>query len=239
MRPIPDGARKIVREFEGLRLKAYLCPAGLLTIGYGHTMAVQEGQTCTKRQAELWLTDDLAVAARRLRDRIGPVVDELTENQYGALLSFVFNLGANPDWTIWKKLKARDFDAVPAQIARFVYSGKVKLKGLVRRRNAEIELWSDDEPGSADEEVVSAVTRQTETPPAPAEKPKAAPIVTAAVSACAAVPVAAKQVTDALSPYADASPIVGQAVALVATLAAGAAVGALVLTWIQRRNAGR
>lgn len=238
-RPIPEGAREIVRQFEGLKLEAYVCPAGLLTIGYGHTLAVKAGQTCTKRQAELWLTDDLQVAAKRLRERIGPVVDDLTDNQYGALLSFVFNLGANPSWTIWKKLQARDYDAVPAQLARFVYAGKTKLKGLVRRRNAEIELWSEEEPGSADEEVHSAVTRFVDTPPAPAEKPKATPIVAAALSACTAVPVAVQQVQTSISPFADKSEIVAKAVAFLATVGAAAAVLICVLQWLQRREAKR
>lgn len=230
---------ELVKEFEGFRAHAYLCPAGVWTCGYGHTGAeVTEKTACTKRLAEIWLAEDLTKAGARLRSRIGPVVDELTDNQYGALCSFVFNLGADPGWTIWKKLKARDFDAVPAQIVRFVYAGGKKLNGLVRRRNAEVELWSRDEPGSAEEDVSSAETRFAPTPPAP-EKQQSAPLVTAAVSACAAVPVAAKQVTDAISPYADASPLVGQVVAFVATLAAGAAVAVLVLKWLERRQAKR
>lgn len=239
-RTIPEAAKSLVRDFEGLRLKAYLCPAGVATIGYGHTgPEVKLGQECTQRQANLWLTDDLRIAGRRIAARIGPVVDELTDNQYAALLSFCFNLGAG-DWTIWKKLKARDFDAVPAQLARFVNAGGQKVKGLVRRRNAEIELWSEDEPGAADVEVNSAHLRQAvvETPPAP-EKPQNVPVVTAALSACAAVPVAAKQVTDAIEPYSNASPWIGQAVAVVATVAAAAAVLVLVLQWLARQRAKR
>jgi len=240
MRSIPACAIELVKEFEGYRDVAYLCPANVWTCGWGHTgPEIVEGVTCTKRQAEIWLKADLSAAARRLEARIGPVVAELTENQYGALLSFVLNLGANPDWTIWKKLKARDFDAVPGQLARFVYAGKTKLRGLVRRRNAEIELWSEDEPGSADEHPSSAETRNVATPPAPAEKAKNTPVVTAAVSACAAVPVAVKTVTDAVEPFADKSPLVGQLVMALATIAALATVLMLGLAWYQRQQAKR
>lgn len=240
-RAIPSAAREIVREFEGVKLTAYKCPAGVWTIGAGHTgPEVVEGLTITKRQAELYLTEDLQKAARRLQDRIGPAVGELTENQYAALLSFVFNLGADPGWTIWKKLKARDFDAVPAQITRFVYSGGKKLNGLVRRRNAEVELWSRNEPGSADEPVPSSgALRQMDTPPAPAEKPASTPVITAAVSACAAVPVAVQQVQGAIAPYAGQSETVGKVVAILATIGAAAAVLMLVLNWMQRKAAKR
>lgn len=239
-RAIPKAAREIVREFEGLRLEAYVCPAGVLTIGYGHTgPEVKPGLKITKRQAEIYLTEDLTRAGRRIAERIGPVVSELTDNQYAALLSFVFNLGASPGWTIWKVLKARDFDAVPAQLSRFVYSGKTKLKGLVRRRNAEVALWSEEEPGSADEEVNSAHLRHAETPPAPVEKPKASPVITAAVGACAGVPVAAQQVMAAVSPYADKSEHVAKVIAVVATIAAAASVALLVLQWLQRKRAAQ
>jgi lysozyme len=241
-RAIPEAAREIVREFEGYKAKAYKCPAGVWTVGYGHTgPEIVAGLEITKRQGELFLTEDLVKAAKRIEARIGSIVRELTPNQYAALLSFVFNLGAG-DWTLWKRLKARDFDGVPAQLARFVNAGGKKLPGLVRRRNAEIELWSRDEPGTApDVEVNSAHLRQAivETPPAPAEKPANTPVIAAALSAAGGVPVAAKSVTDALEPYSEASPWIGQAVALVATVAAGAAVLVLVLQWLQRKAAKR
>jgi GH24 family phage-related lysozyme (muramidase) len=235
-RPVNKAALELVKTFEGYRNRAYLCPANVWTIGYGHTgPEVKEGLTCTERQAALWLKEDLAKAGRLVEARIGSVARELTDNQYGALCSFVFNLGASPGWTVWKVLKARNFDAVPAQLSRFVYAGKKKLNGLVRRRAAEVQLWSTDEPGTVDEDLPSSSTRAMDTPPA-VEKPKSGSIVTAAVSACAGVPVAAKAVTDAVSPYADASPIVGQIVAFVATLAAGAAIAVLVLNWLQNRR---
>lgn len=243
-RQVTERAKALAREFEQYRSVAYKpTPDDVWTLGYGHTLGVDEGDTCTKRLAEIWLTEDFQRAAKALERKIGSVVKDLTDNQHDAMCDFVFNLGTGdptkPEWKIWGLLRARAFDQIPAQLARFVYQKKTKLRGLVRRRNADIELWSEDEPGSADEEVHSAVTRFVETPPAPAEKPKSAPLVTAAVSACATVPVAVKAVTDAVEPFADKSPVVGQVIMALATIAALATVVMLGLAWLQRQQAKR
>ena len=126
--------------------------------------------TAWRVRAEAWLREDLETAARRLGAVVSAeVVAELTEHQYAALLSFVFYLGASPKWTIWKRLNARQFDQVPVEMARFVYVGKTKLQGLVKRRAAEIALWSTEEPGSAPDAPPSSYTRAEATPPAAAE----------------------------------------------------------------------
>lgn len=240
MRPIPPQALAIVKEFEGLRLTGYLCPAGVPTAGWGHTGDdVAVGVKYTRNQAEAWLRADLAHAAARLARVVKPdVLADLSGGQYAALLSFVFNLGAGANWTIWKRVNARQFDAVPHQLMRFVNAGGKRLPGLVRRRGAEAALWEqgdDDEP----ETPPSTMTRLVGvTPPTPQHAP-AAPVVTALVGAVGAVPVAATQIQGALAPYADHSPMVGQAVAIIATVAAAAAVVVLVLTWMQRRAAKR
>ena len=111
MRPIPPLAIDFVARWEGCSLVAYRDVAGVLTIGYGHTGAdVAHGQTITRARARTLLRADLETAAARLEARIGgAVVEALTPAQYAALLSFVFNLGANARWTIWKVLKARRF----------------------------------------------------------------------------------------------------------------------------------
>ena len=98
MRSIPDIALDFVARWEGRRLVAYRDVAGVLTVGYGHTGAdVAEGQAITKARARALLKADLETAAARLEARIGAeVVEALTPSQYAALLSFVFNLGANP-----------------------------------------------------------------------------------------------------------------------------------------------
>lgn len=245
-RAIPARAKALVREFEDFRAKSYLCPAGVWTIGYGHTgPGVKQGQTCTKRQAELWLTEDLQEAAGRLKLRIGAVVDDLTDNQFGALCSFVFNLGANPGWTIWKKLKARDFDAVPTQLARFVYANGKKLNGLVRRRNAEIELWSLDEPGSADEPLSSAELRVIETPPVAAEKPGKVSFVTQGIGAAsiagAAVAEWAEPVKTAAKQLADLTdaPFIANAYQILLTIAGVCVLAGIVASALKHMKAKR
>lgn len=269
MRPIPDIAKDFVSEHEELRLKAYPDPASPRgieeakplkkrrpdwktlsgdpwSIGYGHTgPEVHEGLVITKAQAEAWRDDDLREAAGALSKRIGDVINDLTSNQYSALLSFVFNLGTGkpkkPEWTIWKVLRARQFDQVPVQMMRFVYSGGNKVQGLVNRRAAEVVLWSTEEPGSVAETLPSSVTRTVETPPAPMAKPLAQSksFVTTAVAAAASAPVAVKQVNDAIAPYAGQSETVAKVVAALALIAAVLAVVALVLQWMKHRSAQR
>ncbi|WP_091742923.1 lysozyme [Phenylobacterium immobile] len=240
MRSIPANAATFVAAHEGLRLEAYRDPAGVWTIGYGHTEDVAADRRITRLEAEALLAQDLAVAASRLAARIGPVVGELTEGQYAALLSFVFNVGADPGWTIWKRLRARQFDQVPLELMRFVNAGGRKLNGLVARRAEECKLWAREEPGSSAEAVSSGVTRAQATPPTaadPTPPQKSATVLTGAISAAAAAPVAAKAVTEAMAPYGAASPWVAQALAVVATVAALAATMVVVLTWLKAREA--
>lgn len=141
VRPIPDAAVDIVAKWEGFEAKAYKCPAGVWTIGYGHTGGVKAGQVITEEDARALLRADLETAAQRLAIVIRDRVDQLTDNQYAALLSFVYNLGANQTWTIWRKINAGEFDAVPDQMRKFVFAGKKKLQGLVNRRADEVALW--------------------------------------------------------------------------------------------------
>lgn len=250
-RPVPEAAVRLIKEFEQLRLRAYQDVAGVWTIGWGHTRGVARGHVCTDSQAEAFLQADLAVAARALRAKIGAVADagdplqgHLTEGQYGALISFVFNLGTGdprkPEWTIWGLLRRRRFDQVPAEIIRFVNADGRKLQGLVRRRAAEVVLWSWEEPGSERGAPSSGATRTIATPPTlsdPTPPQRSARVITAAVGAVAAVPVAAQQVTAAVTPYAAQNEMVAKFVSLLALIAAGAVVLGLALTWLQKRRA--
>ena len=81
-----------LRRDEGLRLLAYRCTAGVLTIGYGHTAGVQDGDTCTKAQAEAWLRDDVAAALSGL-DRAVPWWRGLSDARQRALANMAFQLG--------------------------------------------------------------------------------------------------------------------------------------------------
>ena len=145
-RAVNGAGLALVREFEMLRLNAYKCPAGVWTIGYGHTGDVYPGQRITAEQAETLLRGDLAKAGRDV-ERLVHV--PLTANQFAALASFVFNTGPGSfaKSTLRKKLNAGLYDAVPSELARWVKATDPKtgqkrpLPGLVRRRAAEAALW--------------------------------------------------------------------------------------------------
>ena len=130
----------IVRFYEGLRLQAYLCPAGIPTIGYGHTKNVKLGDVCTKQQAEEWLENDFFMAKTDVK---AVVKVPLRQNQLEALSSFVFNLGVRKliQSTLLKKLNAGDYTGAASEFDKWVYSGGVKLTGLIKRRAAEKQLF--------------------------------------------------------------------------------------------------
>ena len=135
----------LCRHFEGLRLEAYRCPAGVLTIGYGHTGPdVSPGLRITVDRAEQLLRADLA-KARRDVDRL--VLVPLAPHQREALASFVFNLGAAAfkGSTLLKRLNSGDMTGAADQFERWVYAtvdGKPKrLPGLVARRAAEEAMF--------------------------------------------------------------------------------------------------
>lgn len=143
-RPVCRAAVELVKHFEGLSLDAYLCPAGVPTIGYGHTDGVRLGQTITEAQAEKLLQADLTEAAADV-DRL--VTVPLTDAQRGALASFVFNLGpgALASSTLLRLLNSGDTTGAAAQFTRWtkarVKGELVDLPGLVRRRAAEQALF--------------------------------------------------------------------------------------------------
>lgn len=136
-----------IKRFEGLRLKAYSDVAGVLTIGYGHTSAagapkVYAGQTITEADAEKILMSDLA----KFEARVSRLVKvPLTDNQFAVLVSFDFNTGALHKSTLLKKLNAGDYDAVPAELMKWVNAGGKRVQGLVNRRAAEAGLWAKGE----------------------------------------------------------------------------------------------
>lgn len=146
----PNGRAKI-KQWEALKLVAYLDPVGIWTIGYGHTGDVKEGDVITKPQAERLLDDDISVVTRAIERYVKPhIIEAMTQNQYDALVSFVFNVGAGAfqKSTLLKKLNNGDLDAVPGELARWNkgYNPKTKRKeivdGLVNRRKVEADLWT-------------------------------------------------------------------------------------------------
>ncbi len=142
--PVTQAAIDLVKHFEGLYLTAYRCPAGVPTIGFGHTAGVAMGQTITAAQAEAFLSADLTAAAAQV-DRLVKVA--LNHDQRGALASFVFNLGAGSlaSSTLLKLLNAGDREGAAGQFGKWVYANvggvKTQLPGLVARRAAEATLF--------------------------------------------------------------------------------------------------
>lgn len=139
MRTGRDGV-ELIRHFEGCRFDAYLCPAGVWTIGYGHTADVKEGDSIDQEAAEAFLIEDLETfeqAVTRL------VEVPLTQQQFDALVSWTFNLGAGnlAESTLLKKLNNYQYAEVPEQMMRWVRAGGKVLDGLVRRRAAEAALF--------------------------------------------------------------------------------------------------
>ena len=141
VRSISDAGLSIIKEFEQLRLKAYLpTEDDVPTIGWGHTRGVRLSDVCTLAQAERWIREDCYDAEREVNWRVRVPINQ---NQFDALVSFVFNVGgANfASSTLLKKLNGADYAGASAEFPRWnKQKGKV-LGGLVRRRELERVLF--------------------------------------------------------------------------------------------------
>ncbi len=143
-RPVNDAALALVKAAEGLCLTGYLCPAGVPTIGWGHTGGVQVGQTISKDEAEALLAADLAHAGDTVL-RLAKV--SLNDNEYGALCSLVFNIGGGnfEGSSVLRELNQNDRAGAAAAfnlwVKATVNDKKVTLPGLVKRRAAEAALF--------------------------------------------------------------------------------------------------
>ena len=136
-----------VKGFEGLRLKAYYDSAGVATIGYGHTRGVKMGQCITEAEAEQMLEQDLWEAGR-----FANTIPELnTQGRYDAVVDFIFNLGVGrfKRSTLYRHIIHHAPDKiVQAEFRKWAYATdsktgkKVKLPGLVKRREWEAQRWT-------------------------------------------------------------------------------------------------
>jgi len=140
-----QSAVELIKHYEGCKLEAYICPAGVLTIGFGHTGPdVIKGKIITADQAEKLLIADLV---KYDADIARYVKVKLNQSQYDALVSFVYNLGARAlaTSTLLKKLNAGEFDAVPREFLKWDkarVNGMYKaLPGLTKRRKSEAALF--------------------------------------------------------------------------------------------------
>lgn len=133
----------LIKSFEGLSLEAYPDPASggePWTIGYGHTGGVKRGDTVTEAEADELLRKDVARAERCLANSVKGV---LTQGQIDACCSFIFNLGCGNfgKSTLLKCINAGDDVAAAAEFGKWVRGGGKIMAGLVRRRQAEVELF--------------------------------------------------------------------------------------------------
>lgn len=130
----------LIKQHEGLRLEAYRCPAGIYTIGYGHTAGVRRGDVIDERKAEQLLAEDL----KKFEAVINRECPGVGQNQFDALVSFTFNLGETNlrKSTLLKCVKANpDGQNIYTEFLRWNKSKGEVLPGLIRRRKAEADLY--------------------------------------------------------------------------------------------------
>jgi len=130
----------LIKHFEGCELEAYQCAAGVWTIGYGHTKGVQPGDQWSESHANHMLEVELEEYENYVSTA---VTVPLSQNQFDALVSWVYNLGNGnlTSSTMLKVLNSGDYAGVPAQIKRWNKAGGKVLEGLTRRRQAEADMF--------------------------------------------------------------------------------------------------
>lgn len=132
--------RKLTESFEGCRLTAYQDSVGIWTLGYGRTAGVKQGDTCTQEQADAWLAEDLASAEHTVNTLVKV---PLNQNQFDALVDFVYNVGSGnfEHSTLLSLLDQGAYIGAANQILAWDKAGHVPVAGLTRRRVAEQKLF--------------------------------------------------------------------------------------------------
>lgn len=149
-----DRGIAFIKRWEGVRLRAYQCSAGVWTIGVGHTAAMGDpkpvdGMKIAESEADAILRRDLAAIEKDIASCLNVVV---SQRQFDVLVSFVFNvgIGAFRKSTLLKKLNAGEYEAVPSELMKWTRAGGKVVQGLVNRRKAEADYWrgapSDQNP---------------------------------------------------------------------------------------------
>ena len=138
MRRINKSGLNLIKKYEGCRLNSYICPAGVLTIGYGHTgKDVKPNQTITKRKAISLLKKDLARFERHVQSY--NYIYEWTDNEFSALVSFAYNIGNIDQLTAYG---TRTRSQIRSAMLKYVKANGKTLPGLVKRRKAELKLFN-------------------------------------------------------------------------------------------------
>ncbi len=145
----------IIKKHEGLRLNAYKDAVGVWTIGYGHTDGVYAGQVITNQQAQAYLVQDVKNSENAVITYVLNKGIPLTQNQFDALVSLVFNVGSGSIFTkkytngytsgstLYNMILKGNFSAAAERFMDFVKAGGVTLNGLVKRRKDEMLLFLD------------------------------------------------------------------------------------------------
>lgn len=142
---ISEKGKNFIKKFESLSLKPYLCPAGVWTIGYGHTNGVNKNtKPIQEWEADNFLVEDLMSIVRKLPEN---ELEGLSQNKIDAVISFAFNLGAGAynASTLRKVIKSDpdNHDAVRREFMKWVNAGGKRLEGLVRRRSEEADMYCE------------------------------------------------------------------------------------------------
>ena len=139
---LSDYALQRLKEEELLRLESYKCAGRKWTIGYGHTRGVREGQKIDKETANKLLQEDVEYVEKFLAKE--PYAEDITQSQWDALVSFIFNLGiGNYESSTLRKKILRDIDdaTIPNEFRRWVHANGKVLPGLVKRREWEAQMY--------------------------------------------------------------------------------------------------
>lgn len=172
-RKVNAAGLSLIKSFEGFEPEWYVDAVGVRTIGYGHTNAAgnpkypaTKGLVLTEATATALLADDLDQYAAAVEKAVKV---PLNDNQFAALVSFCYNVGAGAlaKSTLVKKLNAGNYGAVPSELAKWNKGGGKVLKGLTRRRKAEADLFNTPSVGS--KPPIPAPPKPA--PPSPAPKP--------------------------------------------------------------------
>jgi len=163
-RTLTDAGANLIKHFESCHCKAYKCPAGVLTIGWGHTNAQGEqfkaGETWEQYECDAAFWDDMIAYERAVRKA---VTIRLEPWHFDALVSFTYNVGEGNlrKSTLLKKVNAGDFKGAAAEFQKWNKSGGKVMAGLTRRRASEALLFQNirdkDYDGKADPTKVPAI----------------------------------------------------------------------------------
>lgn len=133
----------LIKKYEGCRLTAYKCPAGVLTIGYGHTDGVKAGDTITQAQADLYLQSDVVNFENLVNEYNRNYNYKFNRNQFSALVSFAYNCGAGNLAMLLQNGK-RDKKTISEKMLLYCNANGKPLKGLQDRRKAEQDLYNTE-----------------------------------------------------------------------------------------------